>query len=126
MALRLDHIALLVRDLDESARFYTSIPGITEIPNPMGGTEIRWFSCDGGQRFHLQQGDMSTTHVEQRTHFALATDDFEGLLAGLVAAGLNYADFKGTPGAINLRPDGIRAVFLKDPNGYWLELNDQP
>ena len=125
MALRLDHIALLVRDLDERAKFYTSIPGITEIPNPMGGTEIRWFTCGGGQRFHLQQGDVSATHVEKRTHFAFATDDFDGLLQGLAAARLSYADFKGTPGAINVRPDGVRAVFLRDPNGYWLELNDQ-
>jgi hypothetical protein len=32
---------------------------------------------------------------------------------------------KGTPGAINTRPDGMRAIFLRDPNGYWFEINDQ-
>jgi hypothetical protein len=26
--------------------------------------------------------------------------------------------------AINVRPDGLRAVFLRDPNGYWIEIND--
>jgi catechol 2,3-dioxygenase-like lactoylglutathione lyase family enzyme len=124
MTLRLDHIALLVRDLDESAAFYTALPGIREVPNPMGGTTIRWFEYSGGQRFHLQAGDLSTTHVEKPTHFAFSTDDFEETLATLAARGLAYGDFKGTPGAINVRPDGMRAVFLADPNGYWIEIND--
>ncbi len=30
----------------------------------------------------------------------------------------------GTPGAINTRPDGMRAIFVQDPNGYWFEIND--
>ena len=25
---------------------------------------------------------------------------------------------------MNVRPDGMRAVFLQDPNGYWIEIND--
>ena len=124
MQLRLDHIALLVRDLEESAAFYTAIPGIREVPNPMGGTHIRWFEFGPGQRFHMQAGDISTTHVEKNTHFAFSTDDFEAMLAHLKAAGFPFSDFKGTPGAVNVRPDGMRAVFLNDPNGYWIEIND--
>jgi hypothetical protein len=31
---------------------------------------------------------------------------------------------KGEVGAINVRPDGMRAIFLRDPTGYWLEIND--
>lgn len=124
MQLRLDHIALLVRDLDESARFYTGIPGIREVPNPMGGTQIRWFEYGGGQRFHMQAGDVSRTHVEKNTHFAFSSDDFDGLLETLRQRDYDWSDMKGTPGAVNVRPDGMRAVFLQDPNGYWIELND--
>jgi lactoylglutathione lyase len=123
---RLDHIALLVRDLEESAAFYTAIPGISEVPNPMGGTYIRWFDFGAGQRFHLQAGDVGTTHVEKPTHFAFSVDDFDAVLESVAKNGLDYADFKGTPGAVNVRPDGVRAVFLRDPNGYWIELNDSP
>jgi len=124
MRLRLDHIALLVRDLDESAAFYTGIPGIAEIPNPMGGTHIRWFEFGGNQRFHMQAGDLSRTHVEKNTHFAFSADDLDAVLADLKAKGYAWSDMKGTPGAINVRPDGMRAVFLQDPNGYWIEIND--
>jgi lactoylglutathione lyase len=125
MPLRLDHIALLVRDLDESAAFYTAIPGIREVPNPMGGKDFRWFEFGENQRFHMQAGDISRTHVEKNTHFAFsARDEFDAVLATLKDRGFAWSDMKGTPGAINVRPDGMRAVFLQDPNGYWIEIND--
>lgn len=123
-AYRLDHIALLVRDLDETALFLTEVLRIREVPNPMGGTEIRWFEFGDGQRFHIQAGDLSTTHVEKRTHFALSAADFDGLLEALRAKQIAFSDFKGAPGAVNVRPDGMRAIFLQDPNGYWFEIND--
>jgi lactoylglutathione lyase len=125
MKLRLDHIALLVRDLDESAAFYTAIPGIREVPNPMGGTGFRWFAFGENQRFHMQAGDISRMHVEKNTHFAFSAEaGFDEVLATLRERGFVWSDMKGTPGAINVRPDGMRAVFLQDPNGYWIEIND--
>lgn len=121
---RLDHIALLVRDLDETAKFLTEVLQVREVPNPMGGTHIRWFEFGNNQRFHVQAGDISTTHVEKRTHFALSAPDFDAVLAHLRAIGTPFSDMQGTPGAVNTRPDGMRAVFVQDPNGYWFEIND--
>lgn len=121
---RLDHIALLVRDLDESVSFLTDALGLVEMPNPMGGTAIRWIEIGDGRRFHVQAGDVSNVHVEKQTHFALSTTDFDATLARFREAGIVFSDMKGTPGAINTRPDGMRAIFLRDPNGYWFEIND--
>lgn len=114
---RLDHIALLVRDLDETAKFLTEVLQIREVPDPMGGTR-------NSQRFHIQAGDISRTHVEKRTHFALSAPDFEAVLTHLRALGTPFSDMQGNPGAVNTRPDGMRAVFVQDPNGYWFEIND--
>jgi lactoylglutathione lyase len=121
---RLDHIALVVRDLDETSRFLTEVLGIRAIPNPMGGTEICWFEIGSGQRFHIQAGDISRTHVEKRTHFALSTPDLDAALAHFDAIGVAYSNMQGEVGAVNVRPDGMRAVFIQDPNGYWFEIND--
>jgi len=121
---RLDHIALLVRDLDETAKFLTGVLRIREVPNPMGGKEIRWFEFGHNQRFHVQAGDLSRTHVEKRTHFALTAPDFDEALEHFRRVGATFSDMKGEPGAVNVRPDGMRAVFLQDPNGYWFEIND--
>ena len=121
---RLDHIALLVRDLDETARFLTEVLQIREVPDPMGGTHIRWIEIGDGRRFHVQAGDIAKVHVEKQTHFALSATDFDAVLARFRAEGVVFTDMAGTPGAINTRPDGMRAVFVRDPNGYWFEIND--
>jgi lactoylglutathione lyase len=125
MTYRLDHIALLVRDLDESVAFLTGVLGLAEVPNPMGGTMIRWIEIGDGRRFHLQAGDISRVHVEKQTHFALTASDFDAVLRRFRRDGVAFADMKGTAGAINIRPDGMRAIFLTDSNGYWFEINDQ-
>ena len=83
MSYRLDHIALLVRDLDEEIAFLTGVLGLTEIPNPMGGTTIRWIEIGDGRRFHVQGGDVSAVHIEKQTHFALSATDFDAILARL-------------------------------------------
>ena len=121
---RLDHIALLVRDLKETADFLTRVLQIREVPDPMGGGMIRWFEFGHGQRFHIQAGDIWRTHVEKRTHFALSSPDFEATLEHFRALGIAFSDMHGNPGGINVRPDGMRAVFVQDPNGYWFEIND--
>ena len=117
MQLKLDHIALLVRDLNESAAFYTGIPGIREIANPMGGTHIRWFEFGGGQRFHMQAGDIGRTHVEKHTHFAFSADDFDTLLADLEAWRYAWSAEGRTPGAVNIRPRRHARHLPADPNG---------
>jgi lactoylglutathione lyase len=121
---RLDHIALLVRDLDETAKFLTEVLQIREVPDPMGGGHIRWFEFGNGQRFHIQSGDLSRTFVEKRTHFALSAPDLDAVIAHFKALGVPYSNMRGDIGEVNVRPDGMRAVFVQDPNGYWFEIND--
>jgi lactoylglutathione lyase len=121
---RLDHIALLVRDLDETAKFLTEVLQIKEVPDPMGGGHIRWFEFGNAQRFHIQAGDISRTYVEKRTHFALSAPDFDAVLNHFRKLGVGFTNMKGDVGEVNVRPDGMRAVFVQDPNGYWFEVND--
>jgi catechol 2,3-dioxygenase-like lactoylglutathione lyase family enzyme len=121
---RLDHIALLVRDLDETARFLTEVLQIREVPDPMGGGHIRWFEFGNSQRFHIQAGDISRTFVEKRTHFALSAPDLDAVIAHFTSVGVPFSNMKGDIGQVNVRPDGMRAVFVQDPNGYWFEIND--
>lgn len=124
MELRLDHIALLVRDLEQSVAFYTQVLRLPEAANPMGGSEIRWFEIGPQLRIHMQAGDLGATQVPKRTHFAFSARDLDETLVHLRECGVGYSDMQGTPGAVNVRPDGMRAVFLQDPNGYWIEIND--
>jgi lactoylglutathione lyase len=124
MTYRMDHIALLVRDLDEEIAFLTGVIGLTEGINPMGGVTIRWIEIGDGRRFHVQAGDVSRVHVEKQTHFALSAPNFDRVHEDFVSRSIAFSDMKGTPGAMNTRPDGMRAIFLQSPTGYWFEIND--
>jgi len=67
---------------------------------------------------------VSCVHVERQTHFALSSPDFDGFLAYMRNRNIAFYDMQGTQGAMNTRPDGMRAIFLQSPTGYWFEVND--
>lgn len=37
---------------------------------------------------------------------------------------IEFEDWAGTRKAVTLRVDGIKQVYFKDPDGHWLEVND--
>ena len=36
---------------------------------------------------------------------------------------LDYSDWPGNSGKINIRADGVKQIYFQDPDGYWLEVN---
>ncbi len=123
-SVRLNHISLLVRDKDVSAAFYRDVVGLPEIPCGAGMANIRWFGIGGTQSVHLIEGDPGKTFVTRTTHFCISTDDLTGTIADLAAKGVRYFDFTGNEGAIAVRGDGIKSVYFQDPDGYWIEINE--
>ena len=46
-------------------------------------------------------------------------------MAALKARGMNWQDFAGNVGQVSqTRSDGVRQIFFRDPDGYWIEIND--
>ena len=37
---------------------------------------------------------------------------------------IKYGNWKGDSKEPQVRPDGIKQVYLQDPDGYWIEIND--
>lgn len=123
-AAHLDHLALHIRDLERSAHFYGVILGLEELPCPLVKRKIRWFSLGDTLSLHLIQEGDAPVMPKKEMHIALQTNDFDGFLKRLDEHGVTYTDWPGTPGAIHTREDGLRQIFFKDPDGYWLEIND--
>jgi len=42
----------------------------------------------------------------------------------LKSKNVNFQNWPGEKGTTNTRPDGIKQIYLQDPDGYWIEIND--
>ena len=125
--IQIDHVTLLVSDVDRSADFYLRILMLTEFETPWGKTPLgRMFSIGNAGELHLAKGNAHGNEQDKRVHYAFRVREFDEYLKLLEDNGVKYGDFEGAPGAIQTRPDGVRQVYFQDPDGYWIEVNSGP
>lgn len=126
MALKsqLDHVSMMVSDLETTARFFIDVLGLNEIENGTGAEGIRWFGISGSEAIHITQGDMTQTRVKKNNHFALRVANLDEAIAELDAKGIRWFDWKGVTGSVLKRPDGFHQIYVEAPDGYWVEINN--
>jgi len=117
-----DHDALLVKDLNNAAAFYSEILGLKEIDNAGLGPKFRWFELDNKVQIHLIESDEAFM-PHKGVHLALNVDDLDAFMKFLKEKEVPFENWPGEPGTTNTRPDGVRQIYLRDPDGYWIEVN---
>ena len=120
----LDHVALLVQNLDSSAAFYTRLFELPELPNAFPKARVKWYRIGSQIQLHLIEGLKAPVQLPQLAHLCLSVPTVEGFVLKLKKAGIAYYNGLGVPNTLTVRGDGVKQVFLQDPNGYWLEAND--
>lgn len=121
--LSFNHVALSVQNLDQSAAFYKNSVGLQEITNRTKMDGIRWFSFGEGIELHLISTLKEPVTINKAVHLALTTADFDAFIKTLEASNVIYSDWAGTKNNISKRADGIKQIYLQDPDGYWIEIN---
>jgi lactoylglutathione lyase len=120
--LALDHVSLHVADEAASARFYTEVLGLREIPAEYPNR--RWFALGNGSAVHIGGGRTAPV-TDDEDHFALACSDLDGMMARLRAHGVTWYGSDDKPGGVSTaRRDGVRQIYFRDPDGYSIEVND--
>lgn len=119
-----NHIALSVKDVDESVEFYQKVFQLKEIENTASDSKTRWLSIGEGKQLHLIPRPNAEIKTNKAVHFALATSDMNSFVMFLKELNIPYSDWPGTPNKDYIRKDGIKQVYFQDPNGYWIEVND--
>ena len=118
-----DHTTVHVRDLQKSAHFYEEVFGLERIPHPFKDTNHIWFRIGPHQQLHVVGGAKDVVAQEIEVHFAFRVPSIPEFTARLDRLQVKYRNFAGD-GKITDRPDGVHQIYLQDPDGYWIEVND--
>lgn len=118
-----DHQSIVVEDVNRSAEFYGTILGLQETPHPDNPPTIRWFVVNGNSHVHLIQKEFVAFEKNKSMHLCLSTQDLEGVIAHLTLNNITYWDWPGAKNAVTTRTDGVKQIYLQDPDGYWIEIN---
>lgn len=119
-----NHNALSVKDVNRSADFYKNVLQLTEITNRTQMDGIRWISLGEGKELHLVSILKEPVTINKAVHFALNTNNMDGLVERLTAMNITYSDWPGKPNTVTIRADGVKQIYFQDPDGYWIEVND--
>lgn len=119
-----NHIALSVKNVDESIKFYKKIFNFKEIENTASNSKTRWLALAEEKQLHLIPRENFNIKTNKATHFALTTADINSFVKHLNILNINYSDWKDTPTKGYIRKDGIQQVYFQDPNGHWIEVNN--
>ena len=119
-----DHTALYVFDLKKSEVFYRDVMNLAEIPEPFKDGRHIWFRTGPHSQLHIIQGAAKVEPHDINTHMAFRVKDLPAFTARLDRTQMKYGAWKGDSKQPTIRPDGVKQVYLQDPDNNWLEVND--
>ena len=118
-----DHYSFIVKDLRKTGDFYAQVLGLKEIKHPSDTVNFRWFNVRENTQVHLIRKDVVEKFENKSNHLCLTIKDLDGYITFLEREGIPYWDWPGKPNTVTLRADGVRQIYLKDPEDNWVEIN---
>src|SRR3954468_17838286 len=120
----LNHIAVYVVNLKTSTAFYRDVIGLDTIPEPFHDGRHTWFSVGGNAHLHVISGAASTASHDKNAHLCFSVSSVDAFVSRLNKAAIPFEDWPGKAQSITTRVDGVKQIYFKDPDGYWIEVND--
>jgi lactoylglutathione lyase len=121
---RLNHIAIYVVDLQVSTSFYRDIVGLDTIPEPFHDGRHTWFSVGPQSHLHVISGAEAPSTHNKNTHLCFSVASVDDFIPVLDKNKIDYENWAGQKKSITNRVDGVKQIWFKDPDGYWIEIND--
>ena len=119
-----NHITVYVVDLKKSAEFYKSALQLKEIAEPFHDNRHVWFQIGDHGQLHVVSGAKEVSAHDINVHLAFTVPSVENFSRHLDSLGIKYGNWAQTSKQPQIRPDGIKQIYLQDPDGYWIEVND--
>jgi len=120
----LNHIAVYVVDLKTSTLFYQNIVGLDSIPEPFHDGRHTWFSVGPKSHLHIISGASQKIDHDKNAHLCFSVASVTDFIETLKKNNIPFENWAGEKNTYTNRVDGVKQIYFKDPDGYWVEIND--
>lgn len=122
----LNHQALYVMDLKKSGDFYKNIIGLEQVDEPFKIGKHIWLKTGPATSLHVILGADAKREYYKNHHICFSVPSLEEFIAKLDKNNISYEDVSGKKKSYTKRIDGVKQIWLQDPDGYWIEINNDP
>ena|ERR1019366_7567872 len=119
----MDHTTVFVVDLARSTKFYQEVLELQPISEPFKDGRHSWFKIGPHSQLHVVSGAKAIIDHDINIHLAFRVPSLPVFMKHLDRLGIKYGNWTGEK-KLQLRPDGISQIYFQDPDGYWIEVND--
>jgi len=119
-----NHTTIYVVDMNKSADFYEKVMKFKRIPEPFHDNRHIWLKIGEHNQLHIVQGAKEITNHDINIHLAFTVPSVENFAKHLDELNIKYGNWAQDSKTPQPRPDGIKQIYLQDPDGYWIEVND--
>ncbi len=120
----LSSLCVYATDIQASSEFYLDVLGLKEIQTSPGGNNGRWFSFSNGLRLQIVGGNHAGIE-SKRSHLTISTSQFDATVKFLIVNAVDWGSINGEPRKVTVGPNGLRQIFLKDPDANLIEIIDE-
>ncbi len=119
----IDHTTVYVVNLDKATKFYKNVMQLQQIPEPFNDGRHNWFRIGPHSQLHVVGGAKNIIQHDINIHLAFRVPSLSDFIEHLDEMGVKYQNFQGERKP-QKRSDGVSQIYLQDPDGYWIEVND--
>jgi lactoylglutathione lyase len=119
-----NHTTIYLVDLQKSADFWEKAMQLKKIPEPFHDNRHVWFKMGEHNQLHVVGGAKEKSAHDINIHLAFSVKSVEEFAKHLDAMNIKYGNWAQDSKAPQVRADGIKQIYLQDPDGYWIEVND--
>ena len=118
-----NHFTVYVVDLQKSADFYENVMLLKKIPEPFHDGRHVWFAIGPHSQLHVVLGAKAIGAHDVNIHNAFTVRSLPDFMKHLDEMHVNYGNMAGVK-EVQHRTDGIDQIYFQDPDGYWIEVNN--